>query len=137
MHAMRAVRAHRRGGPEQLVYEVAPRPEPAPGEVLVAVHAASMTPNELTWDTTWTDNLKRDRTPIIPSHEMSGVVAERGRARPSARPIVPVGAPVTFVVAGRRALSAPVRTRGPDRCIQRVRLSCCPARVVLTPRQGD
>jgi NADPH:quinone reductase-like Zn-dependent oxidoreductase len=81
METMRAVRAHRRGGAEQLVYEVAPRPEPAPGEVLVAVHAASITSDELTWDTTWTDSPEpggRDRTPIIPSHEMSGVVAAVG-----------------------------------------------------------
>ncbi|GLL07751.1 NADP-dependent oxidoreductase [Dactylosporangium matsuzakiense] len=81
MNTMRAVRAHRRGGPEQLVYEAAPRPEPAPGEVLVAVHAASITAGELTWDATWTDSLDpggRDRTPIIPSHEMSGVVAALG-----------------------------------------------------------
>jgi NADPH:quinone reductase-like Zn-dependent oxidoreductase len=81
METMRAVRAHRRGGPEQLVYEVAPRPETAPGDVLVAVHAASITSDELTWDTTWTDNDGpggRDRTPIIPAHEMSGVVAALG-----------------------------------------------------------
>jgi NADPH:quinone reductase-like Zn-dependent oxidoreductase len=81
MHTMRAVRAHRRGGPEQLVYEVVPRPEPGPGEVLVAVHAASITSSELTWDATWTDSPEpggRDRTPIIPSHEMSGVVAALG-----------------------------------------------------------
>jgi NADPH:quinone reductase-like Zn-dependent oxidoreductase len=81
MNTMRAVRAHRRGGPEQLVYEVVPRPEPGPGEVLVAVHAASITSSELTWDATWTDSPEpggRDRTPIIPSHEMSGVVAALG-----------------------------------------------------------
>ncbi|MER5753602.1 NADP-dependent oxidoreductase [Streptomyces sp. NPDC002088] len=71
---MHAVRAHSRGGPEQLVYEVAPRPRPAPGEVLVAVRAASITSDELTWDATWTDRLDgtgKDRTPIIPSHEVS------------------------------------------------------------------
>jgi NADPH:quinone reductase-like Zn-dependent oxidoreductase len=81
MNTMRAVRAHRRGGPEQLVYEVVPRPEPGPGEVLVAVHAASITSSELTWGATWTDSPEpggRDRTPIIPSHEMSGVVAALG-----------------------------------------------------------
>ena len=50
MDTMKAVRAHRRGGPEQLVFEVAPRPEPARGEALVAVHAASITPDELTLD---------------------------------------------------------------------------------------
>ncbi|MFF1836669.1 NADP-dependent oxidoreductase [Streptomyces sp. NPDC058231] len=78
---MHAVRAHRRGGPEQLVHESAPRPEPADGEVLVAVHAASITAGELEWDASWTDSIDgtgRDRTPTIPSHEVSGVVAEVG-----------------------------------------------------------
>ncbi|MEU8298590.1 NADP-dependent oxidoreductase [Micromonospora sp. NPDC048909] len=78
MSTMYAVRAHTRGGPEQLVYEQAPRPEPGPGEVLVAVKAASMTPHELTWSATWTnssDGSGPERTPIIPSHEFSGVVA--------------------------------------------------------------
>lgn len=78
---MRAVRAHRRGGPEQLAYETAPRPEPGEGEVLVAVRALSITAGELDWDATWTDSLDgggRDRTPIIPGHEVSGVVAELG-----------------------------------------------------------
>jgi NADPH:quinone reductase-like Zn-dependent oxidoreductase len=81
MDTMRAVRAHRRGGPEQLVLEMAPIPEPGRGEALVAVHAASITPDELTWEETWTDRSGpggRDRTPIIPSHEMSGVVAALG-----------------------------------------------------------
>ncbi|WP_234467739.1 NADP-dependent oxidoreductase [Streptomyces sp. MBT62] len=81
MTTMRAVRAHERGGPEQLTYESAPRPEPAPGEVLVAVRAASITSGELDWDASWTDSLDgtgRDRTPVVPSHEVSGVVAELG-----------------------------------------------------------
>lgn len=81
--AMRAIRAHHRGGPEQLTYETAPRPRPGPGEILVAVRAASVTAGELGWDATWTDSLDgsgRDRTPIIPSHEFSGVVAARGDA---------------------------------------------------------
>jgi NADPH:quinone reductase-like Zn-dependent oxidoreductase len=81
MSTMQAVRAHHRGGPEQLVLEMVPRPEPRAGEVVVAVHAASITRDELTWDATWTDRLEpggRDRTPIIPSHELSGVVAVVG-----------------------------------------------------------
>jgi NADPH:quinone reductase-like Zn-dependent oxidoreductase len=81
MDTMKAVRAHRRGGPEQLVFEVAPRPEPALGEALVAVHAASITPDELTWEATWMDSrgpTVRDRTPTVPSHEVSGVVAALG-----------------------------------------------------------
>ena len=81
MDTMKAVRAHHPGGPEMLVFEVAPRPVPAAGEALVAVHAASITPDELTWEETWKDRrgpTGRDRTPIIPSHEMSGVVADLG-----------------------------------------------------------
>jgi NADPH:quinone reductase-like Zn-dependent oxidoreductase len=73
---MMALRAHVRGGPEQLVYEQAPVPVPGPGEALVAVHAAAITFAELTWDLSWTTRDGRDRTPVIPAHEMSGTVAE-------------------------------------------------------------
>ncbi|WP_328760282.1 alcohol dehydrogenase catalytic domain-containing protein [Streptomyces sp. NBC_00271] len=79
MNTMRAVRAHRRGGPEQLVHETAPRP--GPGDTAVAVRAASITTGELAWDATWTDSSDgsgRERTPVIPAHEVSGVVAEHG-----------------------------------------------------------
>ena len=75
---MMALRAHARGGPEQLVYEPAPVPVPGPGEALVSVHAAAITFAELTWDLTWTTTDGRDRTPVIPSHEMSGTVAALG-----------------------------------------------------------
>jgi NADPH:quinone reductase-like Zn-dependent oxidoreductase len=72
---MMALRAHARGGPERLVFEQAPVPVPGPGEALVAVHAAAITFAELTWDLSWTTKDGRDRTPVIPSHEMSGTVA--------------------------------------------------------------
>ncbi|TPG35310.1 NADP-dependent oxidoreductase [Mycolicibacterium hodleri] len=71
---MTALRAHRRGGPEVLAIERAPIPVPAVGEVLVAVHAAAITFDELSWEETWLRD-GRDRTPIIPSHEVSGVVS--------------------------------------------------------------
>jgi NADPH:quinone reductase-like Zn-dependent oxidoreductase len=77
MADMMALRAHTRGGPEVLVYEAAPRPTPGDGELLIAVHAAAITFAELTWPETWTSG-GRDRTPIIPSHEFCGVVAEVG-----------------------------------------------------------
>jgi NADPH:quinone reductase-like Zn-dependent oxidoreductase len=74
MTTMTVLRAHHRGGPEVLTVERAPVPVPAGGEVLVAVHSAAITFDELTWEETWTrDGV--DRTPIIPSHEVSGVVA--------------------------------------------------------------
>jgi NADPH:quinone reductase-like Zn-dependent oxidoreductase len=77
MTTMKALRAHARGGPEQLVYETAPMPDPGPGEVVVAVYAAGITFGELGWDPTWTRD-GRDRTPIIPAHEVSGTIAEIG-----------------------------------------------------------
>jgi NADPH:quinone reductase-like Zn-dependent oxidoreductase len=77
MDDMDALRAHRRGGPEVLVVERAPVPVAARGEVLIEVHAAAITFDELTWDETWLrDGV--DRTPIIPSHEVSGVVTATG-----------------------------------------------------------
>jgi NADPH:quinone reductase-like Zn-dependent oxidoreductase len=75
---MMALRAHARGGPEQLVYESASIPVPGPGEALVAVNAAAITFAELTWDLSWTTRDGRDRTPVIPSHEVSGTVAALG-----------------------------------------------------------
>jgi NADPH:quinone reductase-like Zn-dependent oxidoreductase len=55
--------------------ERAPVPAVAAGEVLVAVHAAAITFDELTWPETWTrDGVSR--TPVIPSHEVSGVVTD-------------------------------------------------------------
>ena len=71
--AVTALRAHRRGGPEVLVVERAPVPAPAEGEVLVAVHSAAITFDELTWEETWSHG-----APVIPSHEVSGVVHEVG-----------------------------------------------------------
>jgi NADPH:quinone reductase-like Zn-dependent oxidoreductase len=77
MGSMMALRGHTRGGPEVLVYESAPRPTAGDGEVLVAIHAAAITFDELTWPSTWASG-GVDRTPIIPSHEFSGVVAAVG-----------------------------------------------------------
>ena len=72
---MLALRAHHRGGPEQLALETVPRPEPETASVLVNVHAAAVTFDELRWDETWLRD-GQDRTPITPSHEWSGVVEE-------------------------------------------------------------
>jgi NADPH:quinone reductase-like Zn-dependent oxidoreductase len=75
METMMALRAHARGGPDKLTIEQAPVPEPRSGEVIVAVHAAGITFDELSWDPTWTDGDGTDRTPVIPSHEVSGVIS--------------------------------------------------------------
>ena len=63
-HKMHAVRLHAPGEPVTL--EEIPIPEPGPGEVLVRVHAAAITRDELDWPT--------DRLPAIPSYELSGTV---------------------------------------------------------------
>ncbi len=44
MATMKAAQIHGYGGPDVLVYEDAPRPEPKPGEILVRVHAAGVNP---------------------------------------------------------------------------------------------
>src|SRR6267143_159806 len=71
---MKAVRSHFRGGSETLLFEDAPSPRLQKGDALVKVHAAAITPTELTWNSTWTDNQGRDRRPIVPSFEVSGLV---------------------------------------------------------------
>src|SRR5436305_1408996 len=55
-----------------------PEPQAAIGDVVVQVHASGFVPTELTWPSTWTDRLVRDRTPSIPGHELAGVVTARG-----------------------------------------------------------
>jgi NADPH:quinone reductase-like Zn-dependent oxidoreductase len=65
MH-MRAIRLHENG----LRLEELSTPRPSAAEVLVRVHAAAITRDELTWPT--------DRLPAIPSYELSGTVEETG-----------------------------------------------------------
>jgi NADPH:quinone reductase-like Zn-dependent oxidoreductase len=76
---MKALRLHAHDGSRHLIYEDAPEPQAAAGEVLVAVHAAGVIPTELGWAPTRT---ARDGTPrhlpLVPGHEFSGVVAACG-----------------------------------------------------------
>jgi NADPH:quinone reductase-like Zn-dependent oxidoreductase len=55
-----------------------PDPQAAINDVVVEVHASGFVPTELTWPSTWTDRLDRDRTPSIPGHELAGVVSALG-----------------------------------------------------------
>src|SRR5690349_4637960 len=55
-----------------------PDPQPAINDVVIQVHASGCVPTELTWPSTWTDRLGRDRTPSIPGHELAGVVTALG-----------------------------------------------------------
>ena len=67
---MDAIRLHTPNGPAGLVYEQVEIPQPKEGEVLVRVHAAAITRDELDWPV--------DRLPAIPSYEFSGVVSKPG-----------------------------------------------------------
>src|SRR6516165_2261028 len=55
-----------------------PEPHAAINDVVVQVHASGFTSGELTWPSTWTDRLNRDRTPSIPGQELAGVVTALG-----------------------------------------------------------
>src|SRR6188472_3923403 len=64
-------------GIDGLSYEDAPRPQPAIGDALVEVRAASFTPTELMWPLS-TDRAGHERGWRIPAHEGSGVVVALG-----------------------------------------------------------
>jgi hypothetical protein len=85
MDTMMALRAHGRGGPEQLVYDQAPAPSAGPGEVLIAVHAAAITFAELTWDLEWTTSLAAKPQSLggrlVSRHSAEAATLLRGRPR--------------------------------------------------------
>ena len=56
------------------------RPEPmaAINDVVVEVRASGFVGTELMWPSTWTDRLNDDRRPVIPGHELAGVVTAIG-----------------------------------------------------------
>src|SRR2546427_46800 len=55
-----------------------PEPRAAINDVVVQIHASGFTGDELTWPSTWTDRVGRDRTASIPGHELAGVVTALG-----------------------------------------------------------
>ncbi|MCH0562337.1 NADP-dependent oxidoreductase [Streptomyces sp. MUM 136J] len=128
MSEMHAVHAHRRGGPERLLYGYAPVPRLQPGEVLVAVHSASITRGELQWPATWTtafDDSGEPRTPIIPSKEVSGTVDQLGPATSRFRvgddvygliPFLRDGAAAEFVAVPEKVLAPKPPSLDHDQC---------------------
>jgi NADPH:quinone reductase-like Zn-dependent oxidoreductase len=55
-----------------------PEPQAAINDVIVRIHASRFVPTELTWPSTWTDRLGHNRTPVIPGHDLAGVVTALG-----------------------------------------------------------
>ena len=74
---MKAIRIHEPTGISGLVFEEVPDATPGLCDVLVKVAACGITHNELDWPI-WTCRAGHQRTSIIPSHEVSGVVAALG-----------------------------------------------------------
>jgi NADPH:quinone reductase-like Zn-dependent oxidoreductase len=64
------------------------RPEPGPGELLIRVHAAGVTPTERAWRPTTHRKDGGPRTRAVPGHEFSGTVVGTG---PGVGPLFEVG----------------------------------------------
>jgi NADPH:quinone reductase-like Zn-dependent oxidoreductase len=74
---MKAVRYHGYGGPEVLIYEDAPRPEPEADEVLIRVHAASVNPAD--WQIRSGKRFLLEKPfSLTPGFDVSGVVEATG-----------------------------------------------------------
>src|SRR4051794_21224612 len=64
-------------GPGLSLVEVEP-PAPGPGELLIRVHAAGVTPTERLWYPTTHRRSGEPRAQAVPGHEFSGTVAAVG-----------------------------------------------------------
>jgi NADPH:quinone reductase-like Zn-dependent oxidoreductase len=75
---VKAIRIHEYGGPEVFVYEDAPRPEPAAGEVLVKVHATALNPVDRFTRAGYLQGMANFTLPFIPGLDLAGVVEAVG-----------------------------------------------------------
>jgi NADPH:quinone reductase-like Zn-dependent oxidoreductase len=75
---MKAIRLYGQRGPDQMVFEDAPQPQPGVGEVLIRVHATSVMWQEPTWPETWKTPAGIERQHPIPGHDVSGEIVEVG-----------------------------------------------------------
>lgn len=78
MQTMKAVRIHTYGGPEVLVHEEVPRPQPENGEVLVQVKAAAVNPVDWKIREGYLREMLPHQLPLILGWDVSGVVEETG-----------------------------------------------------------
>ena len=75
---MKAVSIYYYGGPGVLAYEDAPRPHPAPGEVLVRVHAAGINPVDWKIREGHLKEMLHHTLPLVLGWDVSGVIAALG-----------------------------------------------------------
>jgi len=75
---MKAIQIHKRGGPEVLIYEDAPRPLLGSDEVLIRIHAAGVNPADWRGRSGFIDIPEALRPkltlPLIPGSDVSGIV---------------------------------------------------------------
>ena len=77
-NTMRTVHFYAYGGPEQLVMEQVPRPEPQVGEVLVRVHAAGVNPIDWKIRKGFFKDVRPVPLPFTPGSELAGTVEALG-----------------------------------------------------------
>jgi NADPH:quinone reductase-like Zn-dependent oxidoreductase len=78
MENMKAVRIHKYGGPEVLIFEDAPRPAPGPGELLIRVCAAGVNPVDWKIRAGYLKDIRPYTFPLILGWDLSGVVEATG-----------------------------------------------------------
>jgi len=78
MPNMKAVRIHEYGPADVLRYEDATRPEPAPGEALVRIHAAAVNPIDWKVRAGYLKDWLKYKLPTIPGWDFSGVIEAVG-----------------------------------------------------------
>lgn len=78
MITMKAVRIHEFGGPDKLVYEDAPKPEPKDGEVLIKVAAAGINPIDWKVEEGAMEKQVQHPLPLIPGWDVAGTVEAIG-----------------------------------------------------------
>ncbi len=75
---MKAVRMHRYGGPDVLVYEDVPRPDAEQGEIVIRVYAAAVNPLDWKVRSGALQEWLPYTLPLIPGWDVSGVVESDG-----------------------------------------------------------
>src|SRR5215470_9252948 len=77
-HTMRTAHFYAYGGPEQLVVEQVPRPQPQAGEVLVQVYAAGVNPIDWKIRKGFFKDVRPVPLPFTPGSELAGTVEALG-----------------------------------------------------------
>ena len=78
MQTMKAIQIHTYGGPDVLVYENVPLPDPGEDDVLIKVHAAGVNPVD--WKIRQGYMESRLKLPLILGWDVAGVIEKKGRS---------------------------------------------------------